>query len=77
MAEISDIQAERLLARAYPGLGSVELGSRQRQEIEKWLITIEAHCTVIADPDVGDDPVELAKCIKVNVAEIRSQLVPQ
>lgn len=77
MPIISDMQAERLLALAYPGLGSMTLSSRQRDEIEKWLITIEAHCTVIADPDVGDDPAELARCIKLNVAEIRSQLVPQ
>ena len=35
-------------------------------DIEKWLITIKAHCTVIADcPD--DDIKVLAACIKINV----------
>lgn len=36
-------------------------------EIEKWLITIKAHCTVIAEPAPGDDVKELAACIKINV----------
>jgi hypothetical protein len=36
-------------------------------EIEKWLITIKAHCTVIADPSPADDVRELTACIKNNV----------
>jgi hypothetical protein len=35
-------------------------------EIEKWLITIKAHCTVIADPSPTDDVRELTECIKNN-----------
>ena len=40
---------------------------RVSSEIEKWLITIKAHCTVIADPSPTDDIRELAACIKINV----------
>ncbi len=44
-------------------------------EVEKRLVTIEAHCTVIADPAPGDDDIKLlAQCIKENVAEVRSAL---
>jgi hypothetical protein len=36
-------------------------------DIEKWLITIKAHCTVIADPGPDDVVKELAMCIKIDV----------
>ena len=45
-------------------------------EAEKWLITIEAHCTVIDDPSEDDDTRELTAAIRSNVQEIR-QLASQ
>ena len=46
-------------------------------EIEKWLCTIEAHCTVIGDPDTDDDVKVLAKCIKLNVGDVRALLTAE
>ena len=42
--------------------------------IEKLLLTIEAHCTVIAAPTDDDNPKVLADCIKINVADLRQAL---
>lgn len=45
-------------------------------EIEKWLITINAHCTVIAEPGPWDDAKVLAACIKINVDdELRPAII--
>lgn len=47
-------------------------------DIETWLITIKAHCTVIADPGDTDDPAELAQCIKLNIdTDLRPVLLAQ
>jgi len=45
-------------------------------EIEKWLLTIKAHCTVIADPGPDDDIRVLTDCIKINVDdELRPAII--
>ena len=63
-------EVKRMLA----GNSMIMLPIGNRAEIEKWLITIEAHCAVIAIPDITDDIGELVNCIRLNVAEIRRQL---
>lgn len=59
-----------------PGEGHPPWGATS--DIEKWLITIEAHCREISDPSWGSGPEymkSLAECIKSNVASIRGELV--
>ena len=63
------------IKRMIIGNSIIMLSIEKRAEIEKWLITIEAHASVIALPDVSEDIGELTSCIKLNVAEIRRQLL--
>lgn len=48
-----------------------ETGPRAPYDIEKWLLTIEAHCTVIADDPLTKMQSETLNCIRWNCADIR------
>lgn len=48
-----------------------ERGPDVPYDVEKWLATIEAHCTCIADDPVTKHQQELLNCIRWNIADVR------
>ena len=68
-------RAETAEARVAKLEAVVEAIPEIKAEIEFWLITIEAHCTIIVDPGKTDNMTEHALCIRQdNVGKIRAAL---